>query len=298
MYQLSDSSSSFVMRTWLCMGSPDRAWRFLGYRAKSCKVKKIRARKAAMLSSQRKKYLIELLRREGQIIARDVSEALSVSEDTIRRDLRELAREGVLQRVHGGALPAAPALADFASRQDISTADKVAIGRAAARLVQPGQVVFLDGGTTTAQLARHLAPDLRATVITHSPSIAMELMGHSGVEVIMLGGRLYRHSAVGVGAATIAAIGQVRADIYFMGVTGIHPSGGLATGDFEEACVKRALCAAAAETIVLASPEKLATSSPFQVVPMSAAAGMVVLASTPAKVLAPYRKMGLCLYPA
>jgi DeoR/GlpR family transcriptional regulator of sugar metabolism len=264
-------------------------------RAKSRKY--VQERKG-MLSSQRKKYLMAVLRREGQIVARTLSETLEVSEDTIRRDLREMAREGLLQRVHGGALPASPALGDFAAREHISTQDKEAIGRAAARLVQPGQVVFLDGGTTTAQLARHLAPDLRATVVTHSPSVALALMEHAGIEVIMLGGRLYRHSVVGVGAATIAAIGQVRADLYFMGVTGVHPQAGLSTGDFEEACVKRALCMAAAETIVLASPEKLAAASPYQVVPAGEVAGMVVLGSTPARVLAPYRKLGWTIYAA
>jgi CheY-like chemotaxis protein len=84
----------------------------------------------------------------------------------------------------------------------------------------------------------------------------------------MLGGRLFKHSVVGVGSATVEAIRQVRADLYFMGVCSVHPEAGLSTGDFEEACVKRALSAAAAETIVLASPEKLATASPYQVIPL------------------------------
>jgi DeoR/GlpR family transcriptional regulator of sugar metabolism len=251
-----------------------------------------------MLSSQRKKYLAEVLRRDGQIVAKAQSDALEVSEDTIRRDLREMAREGLLTRVHGGALPAAPALADFAARQHISADDKVAIGRAAAALVQPGQVLFIDGGTTSTQLVRHLAPGLRCTVVTHSPSVALELMAHEGVEVIMLGGRLFRHSVVGVGASTIAAIGQVRADLYFMGVSSVHPEAGLSTGDFEEACVKRALCQAAAETIVLASPEKLSTASPYQVVALAEVDGMVALRGTDPALLAPYRALGMTIYPA
>lgn len=251
-----------------------------------------------MLTSKRKQYLIDRLQRDGQLVAKAVCEELNVSEDTIRRDLREMAKEGLLLRVHGGALPASPAMGDFAARTHIAPEEKVAIGRAAARLVQEGQVVFVDGGTTSAQLVRHLAPGLKATVITHSPSIAVELVAHPGIDVIMLGGRLFRHSVVGVGAATIEAIGKVRADLYFMGVCSVHPTAGLSTGDFEEAAVKRALCQAAAETIVLASSEKLATASPYQVVPLTEIAGMVVAGATPAALLAPYKQLGITLYPS
>lgn len=249
-----------------------------------------------MLTSQRKLILLDLLEQEGKIVAKSTAARLAVSEDTIRRDLRELASDGLLQRVHGGALPASPAMADFAARQHISTDDKSAIGRAAAALIQPGQVVFIDGGTTSAQLVRHLAPDLRATVVTHSPSVAVDLSTHPTIEVVMLGGRLFKHSVVGVGSATVEAIRQVRADVYFMGVCSVHPEAGLSTGDFEEAGVKRALSAAAAETIVLASPEKLATASPYQVIPLDELAGMVTMASVPEEVLAPYRARGISIH--
>ncbi len=249
-----------------------------------------------MLTSQRKLMLLDLLKHEGKIVATAAAAGMGVSEDTIRRDLRELAREGLLQRVHGGALPASPAMADFSARQHIAVDDKSAIGRAAAQLVQPGQVVFIDGGTTSAQLVRHLAPELRATVITHSPSVAVGLSTHPNIDVIMLGGRLFKHSVVGVGAATVEAIRQVRADLYFMGVCSVHPEAGLSTGDFEEACVKRAMAAAAAETIVLASPEKLATASPYQVIGLEALAGLVTIGSVADAVLAPYRQRGISVY--
>jgi DeoR/GlpR family transcriptional regulator of sugar metabolism len=249
-----------------------------------------------MLTSQRKLILLDLLRQDGKIVAKSAALRLDVSEDTIRRDLRELAGDGLLQRVHGGALPASPAMADFAARQHIAMDDKSAIGRAAALLIQPGQVVFIDGGTTSAQLVRHLPPDLRATVVTHSPSVAVDLVAHPTIEVIMLGGRLFKHSVVGVGSATVEAIRQVRADLYFMGVCSVHPEAGLSTGDFEEAGVKRALSAAAAETIVLASPEKLATASPYQVIPLDELSGLVTMDSVPEELLAPYRKRGITIH--
>lgn len=246
-----------------------------------------------MLTSQRKKYLMDVLRRDGQVVATRLSAELGVSEDTIRRDLRELARDGLLQRVHGGALPASPAMGDFAARQQIAQGDKAAIGRVAGGMIQPGQVVFVDGGTTCTQLVRQLPQELHATVVTHSPSIAVELVAHPNIDVIMLGGRLFRHSVVGVGAATLEAIAQVRADLYFMGVCSLHPEAGLTTGDYEEACVKRALCRAAAETVVLASSEKLATASPFCVVALGEIGGIVAPGATAQALLEPYRQLGI-----
>lgn len=218
-----------------------------------------------MLTRQRKDMILTRLRQDGQVIAKQLAKEMELSEDTIRRDLRELAQEGLLQRVHGGGLPSSPAIADFASRQGIATAGKTALARAAAALVRPGQFIFLDGGTTTGQLARHLPRNLQATIVTHSPSVALELVDHRGVTVELIGGRLFKHSVVTVGVATIEAIQKIRPDIYFMGVTGVHAQFGLTTGDSEEAAVKRAVCNLAAETIVLASNEKLGAVSPCQI---------------------------------
>ena len=246
-----------------------------------------------MLTSQRKDYLLEILRKTGQIVAKSVSQELGLSEDTIRRDLRELAAEGRLQRVHGGALPASPAVGDFAVRQQLAPEGKVAIGRAAAKLVRAGQVVILDGGTTTLQLAKSLPLDLHATVVTHSPTIAVALVEHPSVEVVLLGGRLFKHSVVAVGAAAIEAIGRIRADLFFLGVTGIHPTAGLSTGDLEEAHVKRALIASAAETYVLVSAEKLNAASAYVIGSTGDIAGMIVEPGISEDSLAPFEQAGV-----
>ena len=248
-----------------------------------------------MLTQQRKNHILEVLRRDGQVVAKQLSAELSLSEDTIRRDLRELSREGLLQRVHGGALPSSPALADFSGRQQVVPDEKTAIGRAAAALVQPGQIVFIDGGTTAVQMARHLAPNLRATVITHSPSVAVELVPHPAIEVVVIGGRLFKHSIVSVGSGTVEEIKRFRADCYFMGVTGIHPDAGLTTGDLEEANIKRAMMTAAAETIVLASSEKLGRASAYAIAAVDDVSTLVVTDEVPSAALKPYRKRGITL---
>ncbi|MFD2055661.1 DeoR/GlpR family DNA-binding transcription regulator [Mesorhizobium calcicola] len=246
-----------------------------------------------MLTKERQAHILKVLRRDHRVVAKVVSQELGLSEDTIRRDLRELASEGLLQRVHGGALPASPAMTDFAGRAQVSPQGKISIAGAAAGLIRSGQVVFLDGGTTAVQLARNLPPGLEATVVTHSPSVAVELVEHRGVEVELIGGRLFKHSVVAVGAVAMEAIARVRADIYFMGVTGIHPQLGLTTGNAEEAAIKRALSQQAAETVVLASREKLGAASPFQIARLEEVDSMVVEAGLPEELIDPYRRLGV-----
>ena len=229
-----------------------------------------------MLTSQRKKIIMEKLASEGQVLAKQLSDFFEVSEDTIRRDLREMASEGLLQRVHGGALPASTAVVTFSERSQIEIAPKRAIAKAAAEMISPGQVVIIDGGTTSAELVKCIPKSLAATVVTHSPSVAMGLVDHPLIEVIIIGGRLYKHSIVSVGAAAVEAISHINADIYFMGVTGVHLTAGLSTGDLEEAYIKRALAARAAEVVVLASSDKLNAASQYTIGEITVANALVV----------------------
>lgn len=245
-----------------------------------------------MLAAQRKERILTTLRDEGRVVAKDVAAQLGTSEDTIRRDLRELAAEGLLHRVYGGALPLSPAVADFTVRTEIGRDAKAAVGRLAAGLVHPGQTVAVDGGTTAVQLVRHLPPDLRATVVTHSPTIAVELATHPTVEVIVVGGRLFKHSVVAAGAAAVEAIGQVTIDTFFLGVTGIHPVAGLTTGDADEAAVKRAWSRRAGETYVLGSGEKIGAASAFAVVPLSAVAAVLTDPAAPERGVLELREVG------
>ncbi|PVM94169.1 DeoR/GlpR family DNA-binding transcription regulator [Caulobacter endophyticus] len=246
-----------------------------------------------MLTSERKALILRVLGREGRLVAKPFSQDLGVSEDTIRRDLRELAAEGLLQRVHGGALPASPAVAPFGVREGRAGAEKRLLARAAAGLIRPGQIIFLDGGTTNVQLARSLPADLRASVITHSPSIAVELAGHPTVEVELVGGRLFKHSIVAVGAAAAEAIARVRADLFFMGATGLHPETGVTTGDPEEAAIKRLIARQSAETVVLATRDKLGAASPYGVAPLAQVGAVVVARGLPEELLAPLRTAGV-----
>ncbi len=228
-----------------------------------------------MLTAQRKAHLLACLTQTGRIVARDEALALDLSEDTIRRDLRDLAAEGKLLRVHGGALPLSPTHRPLADRRSMAHDEKRRLGACAARLIRPGQTVILDGGTTHLDLIRHLPPDIAATIVTHSPVIAAALEPFPALEIILIGGRLYRHSMVATGPVTDQGFANLHADLCFLGVTGLHPDTGLTTGNFDVAALKRRMIAQSGETIVLATTDKIATTSPFRIAPLDALATLI-----------------------
>jgi DeoR/GlpR family transcriptional regulator of sugar metabolism len=228
-----------------------------------------------MLAAQRRDLLLDRLASNGRVIAKDLAAELELSEDSVRRDLRELAAEGLCRRVYGGALPVARAEADYAGRQRVEPDSKSAVARRAATLIAPGMTAIIDGGTTTLAVTRALPRDLRATVVTHSPTIAAALVEHPTVEVYLIGGRLFKHSAITCGAAAAEFAAGVNADLFLLGVTGVHPDAGLTTGDPDEAAMKRTLSERAVDTYVLASSEKIGAVSPFAVLPLADVAGIV-----------------------
>jgi DeoR/GlpR family transcriptional regulator of sugar metabolism len=248
---------------------------------------------AIMLTTQRRKLILERVRRHGQVAVNELSKEWNLSEDAIRRDLRELARQGVLQRVHGGAISTSPAIGDYTARESLSTEIKDQLAKVAAEMVEPGQVIGIDGGTTNLHLIRHLRRDLKITVVTHSPTIAAELRHHDSVEVLLLGGKLFKHSMVTLGAETLSALERIHLDIFFLGATGAHPDAGITTGDWEEAGIKRAFCSRAAELVLIASPEKLNAASPHLIIPSNALDVLIVSDTTPEQTNQSFKEKGV-----
>lgn len=234
-----------------------------------------------MLTSERRVWLLDRLGREGRLVAAEIATELALSEDTIRRDLRDLAAEGHLVRVHGGALPASPTHRPLAERSRMQAEAKQRLGRVGAGLIRPGQVVIVDGGTTHLALVAALPADLSCTIVTHSPGIAAALEPLVRIEVVLFGGRLFRHSMVAMGAATVAGYHGLRADLCFLGVTGVQAEAGLTTGDAEEAALKRMMVAAAADVVVLATPDKLGVASPWGVAGLERLARLVAVGERP-----------------
>lgn len=246
-----------------------------------------------MLKQERHYRILERLRQTGKIVALDVSQEFGVSEDTIRRDLRELAQAGKVQRVHGGALPRSPATGVFAERVVQAAGAKAALAPIAARFVQDGQVVLLDGGTTNEQVAKHLPRTLSATIVTPSPSIALALLDYPQVEVLLLGGRVSKVAAMTISLATAEAVHAIRADICILGVCSLHPNIGISVADAEEAHLKRIMIAQSAEIVAVAIAGKLGTALPHVVGPLALLTQLITEPIVPESVLAAYRRGGL-----
>jgi DeoR/GlpR family transcriptional regulator of sugar metabolism len=218
-----------------------------------------------VLTAERRREILGRLDRDGKVVASELVLALAVSEDTVRRDLRELAGQGLLQRVHGGALPAPAQGGSFERRLEIAPVTKAALAGAALPMLAGARVIVLDGGTTPLELARLLPEAFDGTIVTNSPPIAGALASHPRAETVLLGGRMLKSGQVAVGAATVDALRLIRADVCVLGICSLHPDVGVTALDHEESHVKRAMVACAGEVIALATADKLRTAGPWVV---------------------------------
>lgn len=248
-----------------------------------------------MLKEERQQIIMETLRRDGKIVAADLSQVIAVSEDTIRRDLRDLADAGLIQRVHGGALLRSPAGASYRERQFLSGSAKVSIAKAAISLVRNRQVIILDGGTTTLEIARRLPIDLHATIVTNSPPVAVALADYPDIQVVMIGGHLLAPSQVTIGAAALQAFSSIHADLCMLGVCSLHPELGVSIPVYEESLIKRIMVDNSAEVAALVTVDKLGTGAPYTVAPISDLTYIITEPDAPDEVLAPYANKGITI---
>jgi DeoR/GlpR family transcriptional regulator of sugar metabolism len=246
-----------------------------------------------MLAAERRDLLVTRLRRDGKLVARDLAQELGLSEDSLRRDMRELAAAGLCQRVYGGALPASQALGTIAARHEVAPESKRRVAARAAELITPGITAILDSGTTALAVVEALRPDLATTIVTHSPTTAAALVDHPTADVFIIGGRLFKNSAAACGAAAAEAAHGISADLYLLGVAGIHPKEGLTTSDPDEAAMKRILASRTADTYVLGSIEKLGAASSYTVVGLTEVAGIITDAPSDHPTVQELRERGI-----
>jgi DeoR/GlpR family transcriptional regulator of sugar metabolism len=153
--------------------------------------------------------------------------------------------------------------------------------------------VILDGGVTAEYAALNLRRNLRATIVTNSPQVAVSLYDHPGVEVVMAGGRFHKDGVVNVGAEAVEAFRRVRADVCLQGIWSLHPEAGITHPDYEESLVKRAMIENSSKVVALATKEKLGTAMPFVVAPAEAVTDLVTEPGVPREVIEPFERLGI-----
>ncbi|UYB51333.1 DeoR/GlpR family DNA-binding transcription regulator [Xanthomonas sp. AM6] len=243
---------------------------------------------ADALPQERQQAILQRLREHGRVVATELAAAFAVSEDSIRRDLRELAAQGLCRRVYGGALPPTPSVAPLPQRREEHAERKRALAQAAVELVRPGQVLLIDAGSTNSAIAAALPPRQGLTVVTNAPDIAQLLMPREGFEILLIGGRVDPRIGAAVGAQALQQLRQLRADLCFPGACAIDPERGLWGVDGEESLFKRAMVEASAETIAVVTSDKLGALAAHQVVGVEAIDRLVVEHDAPAGLLAAF----------
>lgn len=214
-----------------------------------------------MYSAERRQEILKLVVENSRVSVADLSARFDVSESSIRRDLAELHRLGLVQRTYGGAigLSSPSSEAPFSERVVARHEEKERIGRAAARLVQPGDTIFVDGGTTTECMLGYLPGDAKLTVVTYALNIVQRLVEHEHMTVVVIGGTLFPSTLTfgGVFAADSFEGYNIRFDKTFLAASGVSAEAGITNAGFEEIPIKRRAIRSARETILLADSSKI-----------------------------------------
>ena len=228
-----------------------------------------------LLLGERQALIRTRLDLSGRVIAAELAQELGVSEDTIRRDLREMAASGLCRRVYGGALSISLSPTSMSERMSIAGESKAALARVAARLIPAGSTVFLDASSTNLALAKVLPSGGDLTVATNAPAIAAALVERD-IATIQLGGLIDPKVGGAIGAKAMRDAEAFRPDILVLGVCGIDPEAGVTASSYEDAEFKRFLASRSACVVVAVTNDKLSAAAPYSVVPLSRVAHAVI----------------------
>ncbi len=217
-----------------------------------------------MLAVERHRELLKLLSRNGSVRTAEVARSLRVTEETVRRDFEKLEADGLLQRMHGGAVQLEANRREFpvTERARQHAAEKSSIARAALALLQAGQTIFLDASTTTLQVA-HLLGETPLTVVTNSLQIATALAGRSSLKTIVLGGSLLPSSLSCAGWAAEQTLDLYHLDTAFFSCRGLDVERGLSDATEDQARLKRRVVDHASSAVLLADHSKVGVASSY-----------------------------------
>jgi len=254
-----------------------------------------------MLRPERELKIINKLRVDKIVHLTDLSSAIGVSENTIRRDLQRLQSVGILKRTHGGAVLVednrenrSSEDVDWLQRMKQSPLEKERIGKQAAGLVHDGEAIILDAGTTTMQIAHHLQDSRNVTVVTNAVNIGLELARNDSITVVLTGGILRELSKSLVGPLTEEfLVGNIHVDTLFLSARGVSIEAGVTNANTIEVPIKRAMIRAARQVILVVTHEKLGKQSFTQITPLETVATIVTDSGADPALLAAFEARGI-----
>ncbi|TDQ77310.1 DeoR family transcriptional regulator [Sphingobacterium yanglingense] len=247
---------------------------------------------ALMLKEERHNIILEETSSNGSSSFQLLCKKLAVSEDTIRRDIRELDSRGLLKAVRGGAVSVSRIPHHYREREHTDIEQKKVIAKKALTLIKNKQVLFFDGGTSVLELAKILPVDLNVTIITNSFPVANALEDHPLAEVIFLGGRLNKMSFATFGHETLKGISKFKVDIYFFGICSISPDS-LSCKDLEDAELKLAMMQHSVKTVGLCTFDKLNSESTYFITETKELDILITEKDDPSLHTKPFTKLGI-----
>lgn len=218
-----------------------------------------------MLKEKRFEIILENLKKKKEVTFEELAVKLGVSDDTIRRDIEYLHKNGLLSKVRGGAIPRAKNPLTFQDRQKHLKKEKDVIALKSQQLIQDGMTVFMDGGTTICAVAAYFPTDIRLRVISNNYTLISILAGYKDVELIVAGGNYDRDLQIFSGLNTCTGVAGFTADLYLMGTCGVDQQFGISSTFQHDADVKRAMKKNTRRTIVLANDQSLRRVDAFKV---------------------------------
>jgi len=218
-----------------------------------------------MLKEERQNYILDKIREKNKVKSNELAIELNVSEDTIRRDLNQLSHNGLILKVHGGALSTHQKLYQYNESTIFNRENKIKLAKKAISLLKDGQVIIMSGGTTNLELSRLIPQNLKLTVYTYSLPIAMQLTEHPSIEVFIIGGKIHKKALVTVGVNVIKILSKIKADICFLGTSGIDLNEGVTEVGYEVSFVKRVMIASSDNVVSLVTSDKLNTTQRYPI---------------------------------
>ncbi|MEO5946668.1 MAG: DeoR/GlpR family DNA-binding transcription regulator [Chitinophagaceae bacterium] len=246
-----------------------------------------------MLKKERQAFILHQVNLHNKVLSSSLCTEISVSEDTIRRDLQELSDEGKLLKVHGGALSHSFNEVNFTTSGVYSQPEKHKIAQKAIALISNGMFILTSGGTTILELARSLPPQLKATFMSGSIPAILEYMHHPNIEVIVIGDKISKNSKITVGSEAIAKISQMKPDICFLGTNAIDVEHGVTDNDWEVVQLKKAMILSSKMVVCLTIAEKINSTQPIHVCDLNKIDMLITELDATNSLLKPYIDAGV-----